>query len=273
MHRAALQYFKLSGSYDLLDAEPERLHERVDAWLEDGYVGFNVTIPHKEAMFHRARHRTEEAERAAAANTIKSTEHGLKAHNTDICGLRKALAHHFPEINYETTTAYLLGAGGASRAALIALEQLGCRQVRVIAREPGKASATINSVTLSHPERVLALSTQAHTHIEDDGEEILLINATPIGQKSSEIPEWASALFHGLGQGKRQNKHRYFFDMVYSKTNTPTPLVSRSRELQWLATDGKDMLIHQAAAAFEFWTGNLPPFAIMESAFISALSA
>ena len=95
MHIAALKHFGLRGTYSLLDVAPDDLDKRVPELIHEGYAGFNVTIPHKNAMYKLATERTKEAEVALAANTIKIDDGKLVAHNTDIEGFTRALEQSF----------------------------------------------------------------------------------------------------------------------------------------------------------------------------------
>ncbi len=71
---------------------------------------------------------------------------------------------------------------------------------------------------------------------------------------------------------KQSASRHFFFDMVYSATGAPTPLMEIANEHGWRSTDGTDMLVYQACAAFEFWTGKYPPYILMKEALEEARS-
>lgn len=279
MHKAALAHFGLKGSYDLLDIEPEQLAFAVPEYIAHGYVGFNVTIPHKEAIYKLARTQSDSAAAAGAANTIKVQEGALLAHNTDIEGLLMALKRQGLTSIEGEASAIIVGAGGASRAALLALEALGFAKITLIARDSAKAQNTVNSVKLSKRTAVKILSvpvadTQHQQTLSGffDGtvpqEANLIINSTPIGQASqspSAVPDWFKQIFAAAS-----SPSSLFFDMVYSRDGSDTLLTALARQSGMQAVDGQDMLIYQASAAFQFWTGLKPPYQVMKEALVAA---
>lgn len=272
MHRAALEFFGLDGTYELIDVEPAQLEARVVDLMNKGFCGFNVTIPHKDSMFKLAHSHTGQANAAKAANTIKIVENSfmgveltpktkLLAHNTDIEGFKLALTSHFELRDPNKRSACVLGAGGASRAAIVALAALGFQQICIVARDQGKAQMMLEAISVDRSKcQILPLSAAMDERFD------LLVNTTPLGQQNAELPGWVSFLLEQADGSEYQ-----FFDMVYSRSDKPTALVELARNRGWKAVDGKDMLIHQARAAFEFWTGKMPPFEVMSDAFLSNL--
>ncbi|MGH9553685.1 MAG: shikimate dehydrogenase family protein, partial [Terriglobales bacterium] len=270
MHEAALRFFGLEGTYTLLDVAPEKLAQRVGQLVAQGYTGFNVTIPHKDAMFQMAAERTQEAELAQAANTILVRDDGtLLAHNTDIGGLRLALEqHNVPPPGNEPVL--VIGAGGAAGAALVALAQMGYKP-NLLARNPEQSSKLASQIgaRLSLPEDLIQLFVPLDGTFKMFPPFGTAINCTPIGQKIAVLPDWAEHVF----RERSAKQELFFFDMVYSRDGKPTPLVALARSHGWRAVDGTDMLVHQARMAFEFWTGKLPPYEVMKDALERSRSA
>jgi shikimate dehydrogenase len=264
MHCAALDHFKLTGNYRLLDVLKEQLQEKLSELIAEGIVGLNVTIPHKEAMFKLASSFTPEATHTQAANTIKVEKGQLIAHNTDIQGFQNALSSAMLQFGTKPESAVVLGAGGASRAALVALDLIGFSRILLIARNIEAAKMVLNSIVLTRPQRVqiTGLPDQPARAVEETGDQdLVVVNTTPLGQSSLELPPWLNYIVDS-----RRRDRRLFFDMVYSRNTEPTPLVSFARARGWHGVDGTDMLVHQARAAFAFWTGNDPPYSVMRSA-------
>ena len=156
MQRAALRAAGLDGwAYQLLPVPPELFGETVRGLPGAGFVGANVTIPHKEAALAVADSATPLARTIGAANTLTFTDGGIEADNTDAPGLLEAIGE-------PPASALVLGAGGSARAAVHALAGAGC-EVFVLARTPGRA-ADLPATVVDR-----AVAAQA------------LVNCTPVG--------------------------------------------------------------------------------------------
>jgi shikimate dehydrogenase len=156
MQRAALQAVGLDGwSYQLLPVPPELFDETVRGLPGAGFLGANVTIPHKEAALAVADSVTPLARTIGAANTLTFTADGVEADNTDAPGLLAAIGE-------PPASALVLGAGGSARAAVHALAGTGC-EVLVFARTPGRA-ADLPATVVDRPVAAAAL-----------------VNCTPVG--------------------------------------------------------------------------------------------
>jgi shikimate dehydrogenase len=156
MQRAALRAVGLDGwAYQLLPVPPELFDETVRGLPAAGFLGANVTIPHKEAALAVADTATPLARTIGAANMLTFTSEGIEADNTDAPGLLAAIGD-------PPASALVLGAGGSARAAIHALAGAGC-EVSVLARTPSRA-AGLPATVVEHP-----VAAQA------------LVNCTPVG--------------------------------------------------------------------------------------------
>jgi shikimate dehydrogenase len=223
MHNAAFAALELNARYELRDVDSLSLADEVAALLDDGRIGANVTKPHKIAVCELVDELAPEVRRLGAANTIVRHGDRLVARNTDLA----ALAAELPPTSHR---AVVLGAGGASRAAVAALRDSGCEQILVIDRAhwanlPG-ALATAD----------------------------LLINATPIGTDSDETPVPIGFLHPRLR----------VLDLVYRPS--ASRLVREARSIGASARGGAGMLLRQAAASFTMWTGRAAPIEVMRQA-------
>ncbi len=258
MHNAALTYCHLEGSYDLLDVEPADLEREVEQLRQKSYLGFNVTIPHKDAIFRMASAHTKEAGQAQASNTVKFLKDGsLLAHNTDIEGFKEALEEL---ITYtESDAACVVGTGGAAKAALLALSDFGFKTILLLSRDSSRANALAHSMSSVLPEQTKLIPAQWNalpaTHLS------VIVNSTPMGQNAVPVADWMDSFLTKIGD------EVLFFDMVYSRTNNDTPLVALAKSKGLQAVDGAEMLIRQAHKAFQFWTGESPPVEIFRTAF------
>lgn len=223
MHNAAFASMGMDARYELRDVDTLDLADEVAALLDEGRLGANVTRPHKIAVCHLVDELAPEVRRLGAANTIVRHGDRLVARNTDLA----ALAAELPP---KVRRAVVLGAGGASRAAVAALRDAGCPEILVLDR--------------AHlPNLPGALATAD-----------LLINATPVGTGSDESPVPAPLLRPDLA----------VLDLVYRPS--PTRLVRDARASGAPARSGAGMLLRQAAASFMLWTGREAPIEIMRDA-------
>ncbi len=163
MHRAAFEATGLRDwAYQLLPVPPLVFEETVRALPAAGYLGANVTIPHKQAALALADTATDLARRIGAANMLTFTAAGIEADNTDAPGLLAALGD-------VPCSALVLGAGGSARAAVHALAGAGC-QVSILARTPRRAEGLPGEI-VQRPVRAEAL-----------------VNCTPVGLHDDVLP-------------------------------------------------------------------------------------
>ena len=188
--------------------------------------GFNVTIPHKQAIIPLLAEISEEAQAVGAVNCVKVCEDGkLVGYNTDVIGIRKT----FEGINIEGTKAIVLGTGGASKAVQYVLREGGA-EVSVVSRSKGVADLTYADLT----EEVIRNCD-------------IIVNATPIGMfpnvdKVPELPYSALSAKHTL------------FDCVYNPRTTE--FLKRGAEQGAHILDGLTMFETQAEASWEIWNNS-----------------
>jgi shikimate dehydrogenase len=223
MHNAAFAALGVDAQYVLRDVEMHDLAREVDALRDSDAIGANVTRPYKIDVCNLVDEWTPDVNRMRAANTIVRIGHRLVAYNTDLA----ALAAELPP---GVRRAVVLGAGGASRAAVTALAMIGCTQTLVIDR----------AHWFNLPGAVVTAD--------------LLINATPIGTASDETPVPAHLLRADLR----------VLDLVYRPRQTR--LVREARKVGASARGGAGMLLRQAAASFLLWTGREAPIEVMRGA-------
>ena len=235
MHNAAFEALGMDDwSYELVDVPPEQLKSAVEGLRAPDVAGANVTIPYKQAVMDQLDTISPEALKARAVNTIVNEGGRLGGFNTDIVAIRTAIDE--VGVQAEGANAVVLGAGGAARAAAVALE--GAR-ITFVCRRPDEADLPGKQIAWSDPS-VPALSRAAD----------LLVNATPLG-RHDEMPLRPAAL----------PKDGAVIDLVY--VTGGTPLVRKARSLGLMAVDGWEILLAQGAAAFLMWTGRAAPLDAM----------
>jgi len=270
MHKAALEHTGLSGDYELVDLDAGVLSSGIAELKARGFSGFNVTIPHKQALLSLCDKLTADAEKTRAVNTVKIDNGSrLIGHNTDLGGFSKALSGILPE-DLRTKVACVVGAGGAARAAVWSLIAGGWPRIVLVARNRDRILELIGDVA-SVGEKLNPPASIPRFESADTGAigltiPDLLVNCTSIGLGGEPVPEWFVDLLRMV------NPEGVVFDMVYSRDGEPTPLVREALRLRLICCDGTDMLIHQASIAFEFWTGRAVPTEIMKQALGQARS-
>jgi shikimate dehydrogenase len=248
IHNAALAHLAMEGwRYQLLPVPPERFAETTRALGAAGFVGANVTIPHKQAAVALADQCSEAARAIGAANTLTFAADGtIAAENTDAPGLIAAL-----ECSPRGLRALVLGAGGSARAAAWALREEGAGEVLVWNRTPARA------VELA---RELGVTAVARPEAAD-----LLVNCTSVGLEPLERSATEPEALNQLGLAFDQvGSYSYVVDLVYR--DQPTPLLAAAKAQGVPTLDGLDVLVAQGALSFELWTGREPPLDVMRRA-------
>ncbi|MEA2272020.1 MAG: shikimate dehydrogenase [Solirubrobacteraceae bacterium] len=244
MHNAALAAVGLDGwRYQHLPVPPALFAETVRGLARAGFVGANVTIPHKVAALEVADEATDAARAIGAANTLTFAPDGMiAAENTDAPGLIAAL-----EARPAGRRAVVLGAGGSARAAAWALREAGASEVLVWSRSPARAQA------LAHDLGVRAV---AHPEAAD-----VLVNCTPVGLVDEKPDRDAAALKELELRADEMDNYASVVDLV---PRADTPLLRAARRSNVNAVDGLEVLVHQGAISFTRWTGHPAPLAVMK---------
>lgn len=242
LHGHWLRRYGLRGYYIPMDVTQADLPEVVRMLPRIGFIGVNVTIPHKEAVLSLADVVTDRAALIGAANTLLFRQDGrLLADNTDGYGFIENLRHGAPNWVPSSGPAVVLGAGGAARAVVIALIEAGVTEIRLANRTRNRADALRSEFGTK-----IAVSdwVQAGNMIEGAA---LLVNTTSLGMTGkSEFRVPLDAL----------DASCVVTDLVYAPLRTS--LLRRAEERGCVTVDGLGMLLHQAAPAFERWFGIRP---------------
>jgi len=274
---AALPALGLSGRYELLDTPgptppPDgpapALDARLEALRRGTYDGLNVTAPLKQAARARCDALGEDARRVGAVNTLcraPSPSRGAPArivgHNTDLPGLIAALRERWPATPWRGRPVAVLGAGGAARAAVWAAAQTGASEVLVLNRTPQRARALVaQSEGLPVPIQAAPWPAQSPATAAGLARCALILQATSLGvgvSPGAPHGAWDDALTRAQGALAGASPGACLYDLVYTPAKTVWVHAARARGLD--ATSGLGMLVHQAASAYELWTGRRPP--------------
>ena len=226
------------------------LGSRIKYIRTNEFKGFNVTIPLKVPIALFLSGVDNVANVTGCANTIKVMEdNSLYGYNTDVYGFVEAIS---PEKRKEIqgSNVAILGNGGAARAVGVAISILKARRIDFFARNIINAQDTINALRKNFPN--IEMNCKQIEAVQDISAYKMLVNTTPIGMRSkamgiSPIDEKVIQTMH---------KNSIIYDIVYNPLKTELIKIAKRNEIETI--QGLDMLIYQAAKAFEIWTGKKP---------------
>jgi shikimate dehydrogenase len=255
MQTAALEALGLAEewSYEAIDIEPAEFARRTGGLPGEGFVGVNVTIPHKQAALALAHESSDAAERIGAANTLSFAGGTVRADNTDASGLLAAIP-----ADLEGRSALVLGAGGSARAAVWALAGQGAA-VAVWNRTPDRADELVRDLARSGEGtaaegRLRAVSAD---QVAANGYEVI-VNATAIGMRDENPFEFLPVAPDVFGKGV------VVVDLVYA--GSESRLIAEARARHATTVEGSEVLVRQGADSLRIWTGLDPPLDVMRSA-------
>ena len=232
LHNWGLKSCGLPGSYVAWPTEPKKLKAFVAEVRARRIKGVSVTIPHKEAVIPLLDALTDRAKTVGAVNTLFWQGTKLFGDNTDVAGILAPLAPHKDRL----TSALVLGAGGAARAAISALKELGVADLAVTNRTAAKARQLADNF------RINAVDWESRVGRGWS----LLVNTTPLGMQgeNQDLSPWPEDGFDGVGLA---------FDLIYNPVRTVFLQQAEAAGVKVLS--GLSMFLQQGLAQFEIWTG------------------
>jgi len=244
IHNGWIEQLGLSAQYDRCPISPEAdFRGALEAMARVGFVGANVTIPHKETAFAAVDRCDAAAAKLGAVNTLLFDNGEIIGSNTDGAGFVAAL--DAAGDNWRGKPAMVLGAGGATRAIIVALAEAGTPHITLANRTRARAEPLAALLDDSLAQCTIVDWAQRHDGLADCG---LLVNATSLGMGGH--PPLDLSL-ETLASGAMVS------DIVYTPLHTP--LLEMARARGYIAVDGLGMLMRQAALSFEKWFGVRPP--------------
>ena len=262
MHNAAIAHLGKNYVYLPLPVKADDLPTAIAGFKVIDLVGFSITIPHKQAIIPLLSEVSPEAKMVGAVNTVWQTAAGWKGTNTDVQGFiapLKAMSR-----NWQQVTPVVLGNGGAARAVVTGLVQLGCSEIHVVGRNRDKLALfyqswqnipEINSILkIHHWDNLKALLPTTE----------LLVNTTPVGM----YPHVDNSPVDKSLMEKLQPS-AIAYDLIY--TPNPTQFLKLAQQQGAKAIDGLEMLVQQGAAALEIWLQQPAPVEIMRNSLIKQL--
>jgi shikimate dehydrogenase len=259
MHMLAFQHHTLDCLYVPFPVLPERLAAAVAGAVALGICGFNVTIPHKEAILSLLDEVSIEARFVGAVNTVRVEAGRTIGYNTDGAGFMQPLrALNLPLTDMPVC---VLGAGGAARAITMALLQAGCPMLTVANRTHERSERLVRALLERFPR--VRLQAMPWTHAAQIAQQsVLIVNATSVGLHQGEGTLLPERCFRG---------DHVVYDIVYRPLYTP--LLRAAQRCGATVIPGLDMLIGQGAEAFRLWTGLPFPVAMVQHELHTLLQA
>lgn len=242
LHGHWLKRYGIKGHYIPMDIAPSDLSLALKTLPKLGFVGINVTIPHKETILKLADVVTDRAALIGAANTLIFRKDGkIHADNTDGAGFMANLRQHAPQWQPSHGPVALFGAGGAARAVIAALIEVGVPEIRIANRTRLRAEALRSDLGAK-----LVVYDWVHAGEMLDGA-ALVINSTSLGMIGKPDLRLPLDLIQPGAVAT---------DLVYTPLMTPFLIEAKSRSAH--VVDGLGMLLHQAAPGFERWFNHRP---------------
>ncbi|MDZ7680639.1 MAG: shikimate dehydrogenase [Fodinibius sp.] len=242
MHNLALDHYGLDARYHAIDLQSNELSRLAPFLNSESFLGANVTIPYKQVIADYLDEVDGTARTIGAINTIVKADYQLQGHNTDHLGFAAPLADF--EFALEGEAGVVFGTGGAARAVVTALTNIGMQQIYLVSRNPDRITS------FEKFRRVEVISYHNWTSFAENS--TIIVNATPLGMypkiddspvRDTEIP-WL--------------ENRICYDIVYNPITTRF-LEQAKKAGAETTIGGLEMLIQQASESFRLWTGRSFP--------------
>jgi shikimate dehydrogenase len=249
MHNAAFASLGLNWRYLAFEVDPKNLRVAIEGARAMNFAGLNLTVPHKLLAVDMVDELDASAKTWGAVNTIKFDNGRAIGFNTDADGLANSLRQDLA-VELRGAKVLLLGAGGAGRSAALKLAAENVAELFLVNRTVSKAEEIAGEIKKQFPSVKVAVG-YPKTEID------LLLNATSLGLK----PEDGSPLDEKQFSLKQA---RAVYDMIYKPAETT--LLKNAKAAGLKTANGIGMLVGQGAKAFEIWTGQPAPVAVMRRA-------
>jgi shikimate dehydrogenase len=250
IHNAAFNSLGLNCSYIAFRVQEDQLENSLDSLRAIKIGGFNVTMPHKVKVLAYVDYQDKTVQLVGAANTVNNEDGKFCAYNTDVTGFIKPL--HDRKVDFNGFEVFVLGAGGAARAVVVALSgEKGITNINIFNRNTDRSTELSNMVK--------KLGLEATIISNDDIQNIasrcnLIINTTPLGMNNEK----------SLIKSTSIRRDAIVYDTVYKPVITN--LVENARTAGAEIVYGYEMLLEQATASFKIWLQMDPPIESMKKA-------
>lgn len=247
IHEYWLRKHDINGAYVPLRMSPQVFESSVRAFVDAGFVGFNVTLPHKAAAYALAQSCDDTAHLCQAVNTLVLKHDGsLYGMNSDTFGFVSMVEGEMAQTPFALERVMLLGAGGSARAVVAGLAQLGCRSLVIVNRTPERAGVLVQDMqrVLKEMEVTIIGFEEVERHVRDVH---TVVNTLSIGQT---VPiAWDRFV-------RMTPNTAMMIDISYGRYGTE--MTKEAEKAKRRSVDGLNMLLKQAVLGFEQWFGVMP---------------
>jgi shikimate dehydrogenase len=241
MHNIALQHYNIEATYYAINVQQNELVDLASLFNNDLFLGANVTIPYKQLIADYMDRVDISAQKIGAINTIVKSGYQLEGYNTDYAGFTEPLQPH--EFELEGASAIVFGTGGAARAIVYGLTEMGVERIFLVSRSPGRITSYRNI------SRVQIIAYENWTSFAEEA--LLIVNTTPLGMH----PQVDSSPVRDREKSYLEGKICY--DIVYNPVETK--FLKQASQAGAQTIDGLEMLIQQGSKSFKLWTGHTFP--------------
>ena len=255
LHKAALDYYNLNSEFNTWDVKPGALCSFVKKArnLENGIIGFSVTVPHKEAIIPMLDGISNEALSAGAVNMVSNQDGQLFGCNTGGLGFLRSIFEK-AEFNLKDKKVLILGAGGAARGVISIIKDEGIYSIAIANRTIERAQKLLVDLDLDIvSSKVVELGSLEMHRIACDSD--LIVQCTTVGMLGGSEPS------KSLLKAESISDKSLVYDLVYNPKDTPLLMEAKNAGAKIMS--GMWMLVYQGAIAFEKWTSREAPLEVM----------
>ena len=265
MFRAAFEEYGLDITYDAWEVAPEKLGDFLEGVKssEGEILGFNATVPHKEAVMAAMDEVSEEAQMAGAVNTVVNDDGRLVGYNTDGTGFVRALREE-AGFAFDGSRVLIVGAGGAARGVVMALSGEGVADFVIANRTQGRAERLAGDLARHFGGGVRVISLESEELRRAAQSSDLIVQCTTMGMLHSPGAEASPLASADI------SADAVVYDLVYNPPETP--LMREAVRAGARVYGGLSMLVYQGAVGFETWMGRPAPVEAMFKAAQAALA-
>ncbi|PLX43131.1 MAG: shikimate dehydrogenase [Deltaproteobacteria bacterium] len=252
MQTSALKALGIDACYLAFDVGGEALADALKGAYALGVRGLNITVPHKVSALALSTEADITASATGAANTLVRCAGGWRAHNTDVEGFSGAIVR---ELGFKPSSkGFVVGGGGAARAAVLGYASLGVEEIYITGRNPSRIEEVVSELSGAAGKSSLSFLPLAELPAKAKPGD-LVASATPLGLSPDGRWPW---------ELEKLDKGVLLYDMAYMPGGSSLEKEAKLAGLK--VTSGLSMLLLQGAAALWLWTGLEPPVKVMEQA-------